>query len=366
MLNTGSQTNTVEGRVGEERILFSPEDLALQLGAIELISAMWSGDGELTLPPCSERAIRSVADYLQLTLETLGNRDSLQLKHSIPAHVLVTLLIRPDTDTDTHPDANDPKQGRSLPLDVEIPLRRPAHKDSKNTKDVGVAHAQSESRIARLAVQSQPWFARNTRQHLDDIYDMVSHIMGVVEDVSEYILSCSTFSSSQGGIPRSKTSGTAPDQTDYSHYPVRRTWYYLPSLSSREKREDIVDAARHFVPPLTGFLLAGKPGLIVLEHPLLLAPSALDFWSSVKNESWSDIPSSHKKISEKLVEEVVPHPAFEGFADITHLPDIQAAADRGRKSDLSKLVRWLDTLPRGLGGVDGKWALEKCLGVGWS
>lgn len=88
------------------------------------------------------------------------------------------------------------------------------------------------------------------------------------------------------------------------------------------------------------------------------AVGALDaFWSHIKTSSWSDIPASHKKISEKLIEPCTPR-AFGTFQDITDHPETERSTDRGRKSDLSKLIGWLDT-----NGINGKWCLEHVLGV---
>ena len=46
---------------------------------------------------------------------------------------------------------------------------------------------------------------------------------------------------------------------------LNRTWFYFPSISTRAKRDDIVRYAPGY--GLTGFLLAGKPGILCLEGP---------------------------------------------------------------------------------------------------
>ncbi len=142
-----------------------------------------------------------------------------------------------------------------------------------------------------------------------------------------------------------------------------------PSLSTPSKRADIVHLATTSSPPLTGFLLAGKPGLIVLEYPLptphptpaettTAANALFAFWSEIKTTSWSDIPSSHKKISDKLTEPTAKR-AWDAFDDVTDWPETERGSERGRKSDLSKMVKWLDGR-----GVNGKWVVERVLGVG--
>jgi hypothetical protein len=67
---------------------------------------------------------------------------------------------------------------------------------------------------------------------------------------------------------------------------VDRVWYWLPSLSTREKRNDIVRAAPGW--SLTGFVLAGKPGIICVEGTERNVDGYMNW---IKAVSWSDIPS---------------------------------------------------------------------------
>lgn len=195
--------------------------------------------------------------------------------------------------------------------------------------------------------------------------------MGAIEDVSEYLLSVPLATPDENSSTAESVQNATDNAETSKATRVHRTWYYLPSLSTKSKRQDICNLALTSTPPLTGFLLAGKPGLIVIEYPLppnssSSSPSTLQtaslamdsFWSTIKTTSWSDIPASHKKISEKLTEPDVAK-AFPGFEDITDWPEVERGAERGRKSDLSKLIKWLDGK-----GVQGKWVMERCLGVG--
>lgn len=79
--------------------------------------------------------------------------------------------------------------------------------------------------------------------------------------------------------------------------PLVRVWFYFPSLSTREKRQHMVDwAPSHH---LTGFVLAGKPGLLCLEG----CASNIDaYMNEIKTVSWGDIPSHQKKVSERYRE----------------------------------------------------------------
>lgn len=72
---------------------------------------------------------------------------------------------------------------------------------------------------------------------------------------------------------------------------LERVWFWFPSLSTREKRRDLVEYAATY--RLTGFVLAGKPGLLCLEG----GGKAVDrYMAAIKSESWGDIPSYQKKV----------------------------------------------------------------------
>lgn len=83
---------------------------------------------------------------------------------------------------------------------------------------------------------------------------------------------------------------------------VDRVWYWLPSLSTRAKRADIVRAAPTW--SLTGFVLAGKPGIICLEGT---AKNVDGYMNWIKAVSWSDIPSFQSTLR-PLPFCIIPHP----------------------------------------------------------
>lgn len=74
--------------------------------------------------------------------------------------------------------------------------------------------------------------------------------------------------------------------------PLSRVWFWLPSLDSKDKTREIVTFTWEY--GLTGFVLAGKPGLICVEG----GGKDIDkYMSKVKSESWGDVPSFQKKVS---------------------------------------------------------------------
>ncbi|TKY89582.1 hypothetical protein EX895_001367 [Sporisorium graminicola] len=348
--------------------LLAPEDLTSTLSSIELLSAMWSGTDELEVTAAAEATIRSVAEYLQLPLETLGDAKSNALKERIADEVVLGLKVRAE------PAVQDEGAGGGVWVNVGFRLRAVGKEDrvrmwtSAKNAPSWLDRGRVEEVNAILAKGMAPAEAGD-----EEPEDAVGQILNAIEEVSEHILALPS------ALPSTSTTSTAADAANPASIPtspalttpptVQRTWYYLPSLSTKTKRQDICTLAATSTPPLTGFLLAGKPGLIVLEYPLPSAsPTAEDlsaaalalaaFWSTIKTTSWSDIPASHKKISEKLAQDPSPQ-AFSAFDDITDWPEVERGADRGRKSDLSKLIVWLDTK-----GLQGKWIIERCLGVG--
>ncbi|EPQ31387.1 uncharacterized protein PFL1_00722 [Pseudozyma flocculosa PF-1] len=405
-----------------------PETLSSHLSALELITAMWQGDDELELSDRDADAIRLVGEYLNLPLSELGSTTSHRLKDRLPSHIHMSLLIHPENGAEVQSDG---WQRRKVKLDLDFVVRRPT----------AVASAIGQSYVhPRVTVRSPDWLSRDLfdrvceavkaveaereqQQQADeanDEGDAVGLVMDIVERVSQVVLdglasqppttdAAQGAPSSSSAVAGANGAATPPSATAAdvaASRRVLRTWSYLPSLSSREKRSDIVTYALSHSPPLTGFVLAGKPGLIVLEHPLPpLPPSpaaaasspsttttttssssppaatatpdraavqqqlrdatvSLDtFWSRIKSQSWADIPSGHKKVSEKFREEDVER-AFDTFEEMTERQEVGgkevvAYGGKRNKSDLRSVQQWLDGK-----GLEGR--MEKVLGAEWT
>ncbi|GAO19259.1 uncharacterized protein UV8b_04988 [Ustilaginoidea virens] len=120
---------------------------------------------------------------------------------------------------------------------------------------------------------------------------------------------------------------------------LSRIWYYFPSISTRSKRDDIVRYAPAY--NLTGFLLSGKPGVLCLEGASDSVDAYIKF---IKTESWSDIPASHKKVSERFRERGVTR----AFGDMREITDaLDKRGERANRADMKLLEAWL--VERGLG-----------------
>ncbi|KAH8757335.1 hypothetical protein F5883DRAFT_160971 [Diaporthe sp. PMI_573] len=128
----------------------------------------------------------------------------------------------------------------------------------------------------------------------------------------------------------------ACSKTEKHAGPLMRVWFYFPSLSTREKRKDLVSYTSAY--GLTGFVLAGKPGVLCLEG----SSGDIDgYMNAIKNESWGDIPSHQKKVSERFREECGPAGRkFPGMSEITD--DLGARhGTRKNRGDMAALEAWL-------------------------
>ncbi|KAJ9104757.1 hypothetical protein QFC19_003898 [Naganishia cerealis] len=115
---------------------------------------------------------------------------------------------------------------------------------------------------------------------------------------------------------------------------LQRVWFWFPSLSTREKRRDLVTYASRW--GLTGFVLAGKPGLLCLEGT---AKHAELYMSAIKSESWSDIPSYQKKVTERYRQHITSR-AFDTMQEITEL--ITHGGHRGNRGDMGQVKAFME------------------------
>lgn len=134
-----------------------------------------------------------------------------------------------------------------------------------------------------------------------------------------------------------QASGT---QVSSDHGPIVRVWFYFQSLSTREKRDDLVNNAPGY--SLTGFVLAGKPGVLCLEGDSGDIDAYMKF---IKTHSWGDIPSHQKKVSEKFRETEDVQRAFTGMEEITDSLG-ERGGQRVNRADMQALEAWLEA--RGL------------------
>jgi hypothetical protein len=123
--------------------------------------------------------------------------------------------------------------------------------------------------------------------------DQLGFITTVIDLTRPKILSVLLQRHQETLLTTSTSSSSHPDpDLDLPPEPLERAYLWFPSLSTPSKRRDLVTYASRY--DLTGFVLAGKPGLLCLEGR---GRAFERYMSDIKNESWGDIPSYQKKVS---------------------------------------------------------------------
>jgi hypothetical protein len=113
---------------------------------------------------------------------------------------------------------------------------------------------------------------------------------------------------------------------------LKRIWFYLVSLSTKSKREDLVQWAPDY--QLTGFVIAGKPGILCLEGSIDNIDSYI---SDIKSRSWADVPSHQKKIS-IVLEEEIDHRLFLDMQEITN--GFEMGGVLGNRPNMTQVKKW--------------------------
>lgn len=379
--------------------LFSPETLQSQLSTLEVLMAMWAGDAELSLSHEDEKAIEALVNYLALPLDAIsrGDEECTRVKESLPAEICLGLSIDPSAGSlgaaaveEEEEDRRRKAAARKLMLDVGLSLRRSGEQSKAELTEEALAWPRVRLRrsewltsaaFQRVCVGAgldESGMGKEAAQDLAEQEDAPSVVLETVERISE--AAAKVFAEedeAEGTTPQAQNGRALPSSTnakpsiEATH--VYRSWSCLPSLSTKEKREDLVEYARRSEPPLTGFVLAGKPALVVLEYPLsssvaqeeekAAARTAISsYWSSVKRDSWADIQSSHKKVSETLVEECVSR-VWSTMEEMTGREEVGGKeALRGtykHRNDFRKVEAWLKEK-----GVEGR--LKEALGADWN
>lgn len=189
--------------------------------------------------------------------------------------------------------------------------------------------AEGDSPVLKVRIRQPEWLTKAEVAQLakglpqDDVLSAIEHVR---EQANAYLQSSEAAAAvSTAGIQQATT----------------RVWFYFPSISTREKRDDIVKYAPSY--GLTGFLLAGKPGILCLEGG---AQAIDDYMKFIKTESWGDIPPQHKKVSERHRE--VGTEVQRAFSNMQEITDqLEKRGERSNRSDMKGLEAWLSE--KGLG-----------------
>jgi hypothetical protein len=289
-----------------------PKDLmAMQLGQIDLLMAMYAPDDSVSIEASSLDLIETLREWCD------GSEDEVPKILASSIDVLLNLDL---SDIDSLA-GDDP---RPLQLSLTVPLRY----DGELEMDPPAIKAR---------LQQPVWMSKTQVAQLNmDLPE--EDILTVIEHVKEAALEYSAQSTQ------------APVEANGlfdKNAPLVRAWFYFPSISTRAKRDDLINFAPAY--GLTGFLMAGKPGILCLEGG---STAIDDFMKFIKTDSWGDIPSQHKKVSERYRQtdaDLVR--VFGGMEEITETVG-ERRGERANRSDMKALELWL--VERGLGVAFGK------------
>ena len=264
-----------------------------QLSAIDLLTAMFPSPGELEIPESTSECILRLRDWCQ---------DSRSIPTKIPSTISIAVSL-PIEESD-----------KTIQAIVSIPLQ------------CADPHTIDQPPPLSYTLRQPDWLSKAEVARLSASIPRVDTL-----EAFEYIqLEASQLLQKE----RAVVSENAPANLS-SRGPIVRVWFYFPSLSTRKKREDMVNLAPEY--SLTGFVLAGKPGILCLEGTSLDVDAYMSF---IKTHSWGDIPSHQKKVSERFRETVDVQRVFAGMEEIT-----DCLGERGgqlaNRGDMQALEAWL-------------------------
>lgn len=270
-----------------------------QLSAIDLLTAMFPSPGELEIPESTMQCVERLRDWCQDPTSTPSG-----IPERIPPSISLVVCL-PVADGD-----------KTIQVNIAIPLQREAsERGCDQPPPLGYSLRQpdwmSKAELARLAP-------------LIPQHDALEAFEYIQEEASRFL-------QDKHSQPQTATS------EERSRGPLVRVWFYFPSLSTRKKRDDMVNLAPGY--SLTGFVLAGKPGVLCLEG----ASTDIDaYMSFIKTHSWGDIPSHQKKVSERYRETEGIRRVFSGMEEITDSLG-ERGGQRANRGDMQALEAWLGT-----------------------
>ncbi|GAA5824904.1 hypothetical protein JCM11251_005388 [Rhodosporidiobolus azoricus] len=314
------------------------ELLLLQHEALELAEASYALPGELVLTEQTGAFLPTLRSWLES-----GNTDTVELTRSptwaneIGFHLHLTL----------EPTSSSSSTPLPLVLNVKIPLVE--LEDLRGTIPEGAPWAS-------ITVQQPPWLPRAA-------HDSLASSLPSLDPSSTFSSNAELLLSTVEHVKEEATRliPEEPDQDEAAEKGKEeeefRVWMWFPSLSTREKRDDIVNWAADY--NLTGFVLAGKPALLCVEGT---EANVQEYLAEIKSKSWADIPSFQKKISERYRTPLLPSSApeapsedptlrrvFTGMDEITSL--ISRGGFRGNRGEMGEVRDFLQS--KGLGELFG-------------
>lgn len=265
-----------------------------QLSTIDLLAAMFPSPGELEIPESTSQCVEKLRGWCQ---------DPDTIPSGIPSSILLAVCL---------PIAGGEK---TIQVSISIPVQSD-NPEIEQPPPLSYLLRQpdwmSKAEVAGLAAAMPQ----------DDVFEAFEY----VQEQALHFLEVQ-----KQNLNSSETEGTMDSKSG----PIVRVWFYFQSLSTREKRNDIVNYAASY--SLTGFVLAGKPGVLCLEG----ASADIDaYMKFIKTHSWGDIPSHQKKVSERFRETEGVQRVFSEMEEITDTLG-ERSGQRANRGDMQALEAWL-------------------------
>ncbi|KAF1834132.1 hypothetical protein BDW02DRAFT_351854 [Decorospora gaudefroyi] len=277
-----------------------PDLVELQLGQIDLLLAMYPD--EIVLEASSQQL-----------LDTLRNGNDLAGAIKSTPNVPVIFDLPIDV------AAAEPPIQKILRLDLSVPFVFESEEEPQDPPNI------------RVRIQQPSWMNNLATSRLSSAIPKGEDLLGIIEHIKE--------AAAQYLIDSKKKLEENEDAIAETG-PLVRVWFYFPSISTRSKRDDFINYAPSY--RLTGFLYAGKPGLLCVEGN---SQSIDDYMKFIKTESWGDIPAHHKKVSERHREKCEQR-VFPNMTEITDTVG-ERRGQRANRGDMKAIEEWL--IERGMG-----------------
>lgn len=225
-------------------------------------------------------------------------------------------------------DSEDSSNQHVLQLDVNVPFSWDGDE------------APSDPPRIKVRIRQPRWLNKASTAQLNSRIpqgdeDLFSTIQSIQEATTQHLGESRSAGNKEEEHGKSKSDG-----------PLARVWFYFPSISTRSKRDDFIIHAPFY--NLTGFLYAGKPGLLCVEGA---SQNIDEYMKFIKTESWGDIPAHHKKVSERHRENSIQARVFADMQEVTD--DLgERRGHRANRGDMKAIERWL--VETGLGDAFAK------------
>lgn len=300
--------------------------LELQIGQIDLLMAMYPSADEVV-----------ITDESRGLLESLRRRCEEHSTAPVGAAPSISLLLRLDV-SETGDD--DSAQRKTLELDLTVPFYYEE-----------TATPPEESPQVKVRIRQPSWLNRSsTAQLASEIPPDEEDLLSTIEHIKQAAALQQHRQQLATAQQSASNNGTSDDAVGNGSEPLVRVWFYFPSISTRSKRDDLITNAPSY--GLTGFLYAGKPGILCVEGGSQRIDEYMRF---IKTESWGDIPAQHKKVSERYRESGGGGGGCERvFVDMQEITDLvgERRGKRVNRGDMKALEAWL--VEKGLGDAFAK------------